>query len=58
MKKYICLVLLVMLVGCASTPAKYLRKNCESADEKGQVCPLNSLCYCEDVPEKAIRDKH
>lgn len=44
---------LVSIFGCSSTPTKYLRQNCESVDHKSQVCPLNSLCYCEDVPKNS-----
>ena len=58
MKKLtICFLALVVLAGCATNP-KYLRKNCESADDKGQVCQLNSLCYCEDVPKNNREGKH
>lgn len=51
MKKYIFAILaLAVLAGCSSAPTKYLRQNCEDTNIKGAACPLNSLCYCEDVP--------
>ena len=45
---------MLFLASCSSVPTKHLYKNCESADEKAKVCPLNSLCYCEEIPSKEI----